>query len=131
MSGALAAIIPHSTQTYAMTVGTGGAGVFGFAQAVYGALNGLSSNTLKGVNIAGIFSSNVATDFTLQLSGAGALPQTFVQRFVIVDTAGTVRTYLASAASFISGATNEWKFGTGSSPAWTSTASPRQIQIFF
>lgn len=131
-STTLQGIIASISNSYALTVANNGgtAGVFGYNRLEVTNPGSISPiGTLKGVTIEVIRSSNVSEDLLISLAGTRA--QSFWRRVVILSTAGTWRSFgSADATSFSAGVTTLWSYGTGSSPVFTSTTSPRGV-IFF
>lgn len=105
-----------------VTIGTDGAGVFGFTTATYGAITPASfrgntiSNARSGAsNFGFLFASNAAANF--------------FRRVVVQDTSGGFRVYQWTDAS-VAGGTVAW--GNGTDKAWTSTSpSPRSLYIYY
>lgn len=117
--------------SYALTVANNGGtpGTFGFNR-LEGTNPGAISpiGTLKGVTIEIIRSSTASEDLIISLAGIRA--QNFWRMIVIQTTAGAWRTYLSSAATYSAVVNTTWSFGSGSSPVFTSTTSPRGV-IFY
>lgn len=126
MTGVLNALVASGTsKAYSVTIGTGGASNFGYSSGSFG--------SISDTNVAGRTFTTLATDetgttdFTLGISGA-AVSQSYLHKVVVQDTAGTIRTYFTSSATF--GPGNFWFWGNGSSKVWTATTpSPRSVTI--
>jgi len=84
--------------------------------------------TFRGVSIVQLNANNTSFDFLVSLTGSVA--QTLWRSLVVQQTDGSWRRYLSANATFSAGVVTNWQFGSGSSPVWTSTTSPRGI-IFF
>lgn len=117
--------------SYGVTVANNGgtAGRFGYAPAEGtnpGAISPIT--TFRGANIVQLNANNTSFDFLVSLNGV--LAQTLWRSLVVQQTDGSWRRYLSANATFATTTVSNWQFGTGSSPVWTSTTSPRGI-IFF
>lgn len=116
---------------YLVTVANNGnsPGVFGFFR-VEGTNPGAIGpiGTLKGVTIEAVRSSSSSEDLLISL--AGVRVQSFWRRVVVRTTAGTWRVYLSADAVYATAVNTTWQFGSGSSPVWSSTNSPREVLFF-
>lgn len=123
-----AVVASHNSASFSVTIGN--------ASTQYGfntneAIGSVSPSTFKGNTLYGI-ASDVSFDFGIVILGTG-IPQAFFRSVVVQSTAGTIRSYASSAATFSSGVgiggnQSQWLWGTGSSKVWTATSpSPRAL----
>lgn len=131
MTGVLGAIVAsQNSQPIIVTIGNSAA-QYGFnSVAVIGAV---SPGTFKG-NTIRVIASDTSYDFAIEILGT-SLPQTLFRSVTVESTAGTIRTFLASAATFSATSgpdKSTWLWGTGSSKVWTATSpSPRTVLIHY
>jgi hypothetical protein len=129
MTGVLNAMVGlGSAATISVTIGNS-ASQYGFNSVL--AIGAASPSTFKGNSLRAIV-SDTAYDLTLEILGA-SIPQAIFRSLVVESTAGTIRTFDASAATFSQLSAPDrstWTWGTGSSKVWTSTSpSPRSVLI--
>jgi len=132
MTGVLNAVVAAGKieTTYSVTIGNIG-GVFGYNDG--SGIGAISPANFRGIGITSVISDSGDWDLSLQLN-SNSVGQSFLKGVRVQTTSGTIRTYLASAASFsVVGPASNWNWGAGgSSMAWTSTSpSPRSLVIFY
>lgn len=129
MTGMLNAVVgANNAISVSVTVGNS-ATQYGFnSVAVIGAA---SPGTFKG-NTFRVIASDSSYDFAIEILGTG-LAQSLFRRVIVESTAGTIRAFDSSAATFSATSgpdKSTWTWGTGSSKVWTSTSpSPRSVLI--
>lgn len=132
MTGALNAMVAAGQieTAYGVTIGNIG-GLFGYNDG--SGFGAISPATFRGISITSVVSDSGDWDLALQLN-SNSVGQNYLKGVRVQTTSGTIRTYLASAASFsVVGSFSNWSWGAGgASMAWTSTSpSPRSLVIFY
>jgi succinylarginine dihydrolase len=132
MTGVLNAVVGQaSAASIVVTIGVAAGTQYGFNSVA--AIGSVSPATFKG-NTFQVIASDTSYDFSISILGA-SLPQTLFRSVTVQSTAGTIRTYLASAATFSATSApdkSQWLWGTGSSKVWTATSpSPRTVLIHY
>jgi hypothetical protein len=131
MTGVLNAVVSNqNAQPFIVTIGNA-ATQYGFNSVA--AIGAVSPGTFKG-NTFRVIASDASYDFAIEILGT-SLPQTLFRSVTIESTAGTIRTFLASAATFSATSgpdKSTWLWGSGSSKVWTATSpSPRTVLLHY
>jgi hypothetical protein len=123
MSGVLGLLIATHPDNLVVTVGSPGAGTFGFLSPSFGSIS--PANAI-GQSVVGLFCDG-SRDFELRLSDA-SLAKSFFPRLLVQNSAGEMVNYFTADATHSTGLLTSWRWGNGSSPVWTATGT-RAVQI--
>ena len=130
-------ISSNNSGTIVVTTAAPGGSTFGASNgvvqgsSVFGTISN-PQNLSPGGSIIGQFDSSPGVDFELLTdSGVAAGQGAFTQLVVDLDAGGTRTLTSASATYSFGGANrkNSWKWGTGSSPVWTSGGHTRNVAM--